>query len=51
MQFKWIGPENWKVSDAGGEHTHMSTFVDHYECDEFGGKVKEWKAKNWIRVI
>jgi hypothetical protein len=29
----------------------MNCATDGYECDEFGGKVKDWKAKGWIKVI
>jgi hypothetical protein len=51
MRFKWIGPEGWFVGDAGGEGVRMNCATDGYECDEFGGKVKDWKAKGWIKVI
>jgi predicted enzyme involved in methoxymalonyl-ACP biosynthesis len=51
MKFKWTGPENWFVGDAGGEGTRMSTFADGYECSEFGGKIKGWKKRGWIKVI
>jgi len=51
MQFKWIGPENWFVGDAGGEGIRMSILVDAYDCAEFGGKIKYWTKRGWIKVI
>jgi hypothetical protein len=51
MQFRWVGPENFFVGDAGGEGTRMSRLVDHYECSEFGGKIKDWTKRGWIEIV
>jgi hypothetical protein len=51
LKFKWTGPENWFVGDAGGEGRRMSTSVDEYDCEEFNGWIEEWKARGWIEVI
>jgi predicted enzyme involved in methoxymalonyl-ACP biosynthesis len=51
MRFKWLGPDNWFVGDAGGEGIRMSRSADGYDCEEFGGKIKHWTKKGWIKVI
>ena len=51
MQFKWKGPENWFVGDAGGEGIRMSRLTNAYECSEFGGKIRDWKERGWIEII
>jgi predicted enzyme involved in methoxymalonyl-ACP biosynthesis len=51
MRFRWLGPENWFVGDAGGEGIRMSNLADGYDCEEFGGKIKNWIERGWIEVI
>jgi hypothetical protein len=50
MKFKWTGPEGWFVGDAGGAGIKMSRLADGYECSQFGGKIKDWMNRGWLKV-
>jgi hypothetical protein len=51
MKFKWTGPENWFVGDFGGEGIRMSTLANGYECSQFGGHIKNWQKRGWIKIL
>lgn len=52
MKFKWDGPENYFVGDAGGEGRRMSKQVDSYDSEEFSEfAIEAWKKKNWYKEI
>jgi hypothetical protein len=52
VKFKWKGPENYFVGDAGGEGRRMNTAADSYDSDDFSDyAIKAWKKKNWYKEI
>jgi hypothetical protein len=49
--FRWLGPENLYVGDAGGAGARMSKSVYKYDCEQFAGFMKEWRKNGWIEEI
>lgn len=49
MKFLWTGPDRHYVGDSGGEGIHMSLGAS-YDCEQFGGKIKNWMNLGWAKV-